>query len=191
MTNDTPTRGGKVTESLARILLVLALIGAVLFVGQYLAASIADGPGMFVPVYGAMVLVILFVPLALTERSSLFVRSILVCVAALLSILCTLVSGLPHGYIMEEAAGRGVVTVGTASLLASRMLGIWLVLLAAGELLRLTLKREAGTRLLTPAAVFLGGVLLLEPHWGISLAFGAVALAIAVVAVWGQRTTEQ
>jgi hypothetical protein len=196
MTNDTPTRGGKVFEGLKRITLVLALIGAVLFVGFGVAGVFADSgpePGVrtIVGVYVVLVVVILFVPLALTERSSLFLRSLLVLVAALVAFWCTLLSGLPHDHVIEEAAGGGVVTVETATPSASRVVGMWLVLLGAGELLRLTLKREAGTRLLAPAAVFLGGVLLLEPHWGISLAFGAVALAIALVAIWGRRATGQ
>jgi hypothetical protein len=69
---------------------------------------------------------------------------------------------------------------------AAHGLGGWLVVMAAGELLRVILKRAAGTELLGPAILFLTGALLIEPQWGIALALAVGLASVAAITFRGK-----
>ncbi|MBN9519429.1 hypothetical protein J0H58_13045 [bacterium] len=90
------------------------------------------------------------------------------------------VTRLPPEVSAAERAARVEVSIRWAG----RAVGCWVALLAASELLRLVLKRPAGAELLGPAAVFLAGVLLLEPGWAVGLGFVLLVTAAAGLAVW-------
>jgi hypothetical protein len=145
---------------------------------------------------GALFLTVLFgagfVALALWEQRNLAVRILQVLVAgaftlALGFLLAAL--GFEHG----SPGGKAVVErtlpsieVESATRWAVRAFGGWLVVLAAGELLRLVVKRTAGTELLGPAVLFLAGALLIDPQWGLGVAFAVGLVCVAAVSVWGR-----
>jgi len=138
---------------------------------------------------------VLFVPLALTERRSLILRSVYVLAGMLLTLsLGLLFAALGFERDLHQSGGRtpvervtpAVVEVDLAARWATRGFGGWLAILAAGELLRIVLKRMAGGELLGPAVLFLAGAVLIEPQWGIGVAFAVGLVCVAVVAVWGR-----
>jgi hypothetical protein len=113
------------------------------------------------------VLAAVFVPLALSDRRSLILRSAYVLVGALLTLMLGV---LFAGFSAPKSDLRAVpafgVEVEAGTRWAARGLGGCLALLAGGELLRLILRRTAGPEAIGSVVVFLGGVLLVEPQWG-------------------------
>jgi hypothetical protein len=140
-----------------------------------------------------------FVALAFTEKKSLIARSLYALVAMLFTLsLCLLFAHFErHG---ESRGSSGLVGYGvglTTTIetervmqLAARGFGLWLVVLATGELLRLTLKRPVGPEILGPAVLFLAGASLIEPHWAIGLAIAVGLAGIAIVSLWGHKRAE-
>lgn len=143
------------------------------------------------------ILALLFVPLALTDKRSLRMQSAygIVGMAFALS-LALLFASLGFDPHMGSSAGRVVIErvtppaieVDVATKWAVRGFGGWLAILAAGELLRLVLKRSAGSEILGPSIVFLAGVLLIDPQWGTGMAFGVGLVCITITAVWGKTS---
>ena len=141
----------------------------------------------------------LFILLALTEKRSLLVRSLYLFVG----ILLTLSLGYMFTSFERHGDNRGsggmerfavglpfIVETEKAMQLSGRGLGLWLVLLASGELLRLILKRPVGSELLAPAVLLLLGTLLIEPIWVIGVPLTVALAGIAIVSVWGQKREE-
>ena len=138
-----------------------------------------------------------FVVTALSEKRTLAARAAHAVVAALL----TLALGLwfaalgfergPTGGRMVMERGLTTVEVEVASRWALRAFGAWLVVLAGGELLRLILKRAAGTEVLAPAVLFLAGTLLIDPQWGIGAALAVALACLTAVSVWGRPGAPQ
>jgi hypothetical protein len=91
----------------------------------------------------------------------------------------------------EATAAERAVRVEALTRWAGRAVGCWVVLLAATELLRLVIKRQAGAELLGPAAVFLAGVLLLDPGWAVGLGFALLVASAAGLAVWRQTVPRE
>ena len=150
----------------------------------------------------AGILAAVFVPLALTEKRSLVVRSAYVLAGMLLALSLGLLfaslgferdarqPGSRSAVERVTPAAPAAVEIDVATRWAARGFGGWLAVLAAGELLRLVLKRPAGAELLGPALLFLAGAVLIEPHWGIGAAFAVGLACIAVVAVWGKTPNQ-
>jgi hypothetical protein len=137
-----------------------------------------------------------FVPLALTDKKTLIVRSLYVIVAMLFTLWLGMLftsferHGEDRSRIGSERFGTGLapsIQTEMAIQMAARGFGLWLVVLATGELLRLTLKRPVGTELLGSAVLFLAGALLIEPHWAIGLAIAVGLAGIAIVSLWSHK----
>ncbi|HEV3386970.1 MAG TPA: hypothetical protein VG097_19285 [Gemmata sp.] len=140
-----------------------------------------------------------FVPLALTEKKTLVVRSLYVLVAMLFTLsLGFLFTNFerqgenrgPSGMVKFGDGFAATIDAEKAMHLAARGFGLWLVVLAGGELLRLILKRPVGHELLGSAVLFLAGASLIEPHWAIGLAIAVGLASIAIVSLWGQKQEE-
>jgi hypothetical protein len=137
------------------------------------------------------VLSLAFVPLALTQRRGLAVRTAYVLVGMFLAFSFGLLfDSMEFGRVND---GRHTIAVPppgleveSATRWAVHAFGGCLAFLAAGELLRLILKRTAGTEIIAPTLLFLAGVLLVEPQWGAGAALAVGLAAVAVVAVWGR-----
>jgi hypothetical protein len=138
----------------------------------------------------------LFILLALTEKKSLLVRSLYLFVG----ILLTLSLGFMFTSFERHGDYRGpggmekftvglpiVVETEKAMQLTVRGFGLWLVIVASGELLRLILKRPVGSELLGPAVLFLVGALLIEPYWVIGVPLSIALAGIVIVSVWGRK----
>jgi hypothetical protein len=141
------------------------------------------------------ILAVLFVPLALTEKRSLGVRTAYVLVGMLLALSLGLLFaslGFERGGPSSRSSGPapGVVEVEAATRWAARGFGGWLAILAAGELLRLVLKRPAESEILGPSVLFLAGAVLLDPQWGTAVALAVGLACITVVALRGRGHTE-
>jgi len=143
-------------------------------------------------VFLVAVLSFAFVPLALSERRSLVVRSAYVLVGMFLAFAFGLLfDSLEFGHVDRHhiptipfpAPG---LEVEAATRWAVHAFGGCLALLAAGELLRLTLKRPAGTEVIAPAVLFLAGWLLVEPQWGAGVALAVGLAALAALAIRGR-----
>ena len=143
---------------------------------------------------------LIFVPLALTERSSLLFRSLYVLSAMLfgLALGLMLISLEPRRNSsvtsVRPSFGQQFQTVGVESgsvieveigmNWAVRALGIWIAIIGAGELLRLILKRTANTQLLGPVILFLAGVLLIEQHWVVGCSLAVSLIGLVTVSIW-------
>jgi hypothetical protein len=144
---------------------------------------------------------VLFVPLALTEKRSLALRSAYLLVSMLLALSLGLLfaslgferntsGSRPNGRVSVESVTPAVIEMDLASRWAARGFGGWLAVLAAGELLRLILKRPTGAELLGPAVLFLAGAVLLDPQWGTAVAFAVGLVCVACVAVCGKTPNQ-
>jgi hypothetical protein len=133
------------------------------------------------------VLAALYVPLALIERQHLGVRS----AYALVSLLLTLSLGLFFASMGEKRVRSNVsrvremelsvpisIEIDVATRWATQFFGGWLVVMAAGELLRLLLKRPATSGLLGPIVLFSAGAMLLQPQWVIAVPFAISILCL-------------
>jgi hypothetical protein len=136
-----------------------------------------------------------FVPLALTEKRSLALRSVYVLVGMVFTLSLGLLfaslgferdSGPHTSRVPVERTTPAAVEIDLAARWAARGFGGWLAVLASGELLRLVLKRPAGAELLGPAVLFLAGAVLIEPQWGLGVAFAVGLACVAAVGVWGR-----
>jgi hypothetical protein len=140
-----------------------------------------------VAVFGAA-----FVLLALADRRTLVARTAYALVAGVLTFALGLLAaslGFDHGptggrMVIERTVSAVEIEVAARS--AARGFGGWLAVLAAGELLRLVLKRTAGTEVLAPAVLFLAGAILIDPQWGLGVAFAVALACLTAMSVWGR-----
>jgi uncharacterized membrane protein len=153
---------------------------------------------------GAMVmltgiLALFYVPLALTERQHLGVRS----AYAFVSLLLALSLGLFFASLGEKRVRSNVsrvrevelsiplsIEVDVAMRWASQGVGGWLVIMAAGELFRHLLKRPATPALLGPVLLFTAGATLLSPQWVIGVPFVISIMCIAFTSIRGPLPKE-
>ncbi len=139
---------------------------------------------------------LLYVPLALTDRKTLITRSLYVIVGMMLTLtLCALFKSFEshndsRGNVNLQQGISIVIDTHKSMQLALRGFGLFLVILASGELIRLVLKRIAGSELLGPAILFLAGALLFEPYWAFGLAIAIGLAGIVVLGIWGRKHEE-
>ncbi|HEX3148937.1 MAG TPA: hypothetical protein VHR66_12720 [Gemmataceae bacterium] len=136
---------------------------------------------------------IAFVVLALSEKRTYVLQVIYALVAAILTFVLGVTFGslgFDHGLSTRVNIDKGFlngVEVEVATRWATRGFGGWLVVLAAGELLRLMFKPSETTHLLAPAVLFLAGALLIEPHWGLGVALAVALICATGLAICGRR----
>jgi hypothetical protein len=132
-----------------------------------------------------------FVVLALAEKRTLAARATYALVAGVLTFALGLLAA-SLGFERGTSGGRMViertlpVELEVAARWAARGFGGWLAVLAAGELLRLVLKRTAGPEVLGSAVLFLAGAILIDPQWGLGVAFAVALACLTVGSVWGR-----
>jgi hypothetical protein len=158
-----------------------------------------------IAIFLTVILAMMFVPLALTEKRSLILRSAYVLVGMLFTfmlgelfirirsgedhhVLPSQRSVIPYTPTVIEQGTPSAVDLEVAMRWAAHGFGLWLSILAAGELLRLVLKRIAGSELLGPFALFLAGALLIDPHWSLGLAIAVALACLAIISVYGGRS---
>jgi hypothetical protein len=145
------------------------ILGGALFIA-YVLVALSDGRGLLVRISQAILAGLVIVVLA----PGLFLLSHEAQESA------RRMEGFPGagaGPVSSEREQSGIRWTGQA-------VGAWIALLAVSELLRLILRRQAGAEVLAPVALFLAGVILIDPNGWTAFAFAMVVLGIAGMAVW-------
>jgi hypothetical protein len=150
-----------------------------------------------VPLVFLLILSVPYVLLALSDKKSLRIRACYMLISLLVAIaLSALFANLdrrdnrsatmPHPFNQVQTAGP-IFPAGFEDepIIKSslRGLGLWLVVIASGELIRLTLKKPLATELLAGAALLIGGLALIESTWApwLSLSITLICTTIVVV----------